>query len=250
MNKLLTLLAAAFLVLPTISAAEGDKPAGDQPKPAAEGDNNNGNRGRDGFMKRMIAENPELAGVDPNSPEGQEKIRAVMQKRMEAEAPRIRQRMAENQAAQHAELNKQFGMSPEEFDAIKPLLVRVENLRMQKGLVDNTGRPPGMGRGGPGGGPGGAAGGQRGRNNFFNPQVLLGDTPLEPTVQEIQDSGKALKSLLDDKQANATELAGAVAKLRKARQGFDAVFAKAQEELRAVLTPQQEAILVDNGTLD
>jgi Spy/CpxP family protein refolding chaperone len=242
MHKLLTLLAAATFTFSTVSA--GDAPAaGDQPKPpgaTAEGDQN---RGRDGFMRRMVEENPELQGVDLNSPEGQEKVRAIMAKRMEAEAPRIRQRMAENQAAQHAELNKALGMAPEEFDAIKPLLLRVENLRMQKGLVDNVGRPPGMGRGGTGGN-------NRGRNNFFNPQMLLGDTPLEPTVQEIQESGKALKALVDDKQANATELASAVAKLRKARQGFDAVFSKAQEELRAVLTPQQEAILVDNGTLD
>lgn len=244
MNKLLTLLAAATLALPTVIAAEGDAPpAGDQPRPQAAGGDNNGNRGRDGWQRRLVEENPELQGVDLQSPEGQEKLRAVMQKRMEAEAPRIRQRMAENQAAQHAELNKALGMAQEEFDAIKPLLVRVENLRMQKGLVDNVGRPPGMGgRGGPGG--------SNRNRGFFNPQMLLGDTQLEPTVQEIQDSGKALKALVDDKQANATELASAVAKLRKARQAFDAVFAKAQEELRAVLTPQQEAILVDNGTLD
>lgn len=244
MNKLLTLLAAAMLALPTLMAAEGDqpKPAGDQPKPPnAEGGDQN--RGREGWQRRLVEENPELQGVDLQSPEGQEKLRAVMQKRMEAEAPRIRQRMAENQAAQHAELNKALGMAQEEFDAIKPLLVRVENLRMQKGLIDNVGRPPGMGgRGGPGGS-------SRNRG-FFNPQMLLGDTQLDPTVQEIQDAGKALKALVDDKQANAAEMSSAVAKLRKARQGFDAVFAKAQEELRAVLTPQQEAILVDNGTLD
>jgi Spy/CpxP family protein refolding chaperone len=241
MNKLLTLLAAAFLALPTGFAGDAP-PAGDQPRPpTAEGGDNNRERGRDGFMRRLVEENPELQGVDLQSPEGQEKVRAIMAKRMEAEAPRIRQRMAENQAAQHAELNKALGMAPEEFDAIKPLLLRVENLRMQKGLVDNSGLRA-MGRGGPGGG-------QRGRN-AFNPQMLLGDTPLEPSVQEIQESGKALKALVDDKQANATELASAVARLRKARQGFDGVFAKAQEELRAVLTPQQEAILVDNGTLD
>ena len=242
MNKLLALVAAATLVLPTF-AAEGyqPKPAGDQPKPAAEGgDNANRDRGREGWQRRLVEENPELKGVDLESPEGREKLQAVMQKRMEAEAPRIRQRMAENQAAQHAELNKQLGMPTEEFDAIKPLLVRVENLRMQKGLIDNVGRPPGMG---------GRGGSNRSRG-FFNPQMLLGDTQLDPSVQEIQDAGKALKALIDDKQANATEMSSAVAKLRKARQGFDAVFAKAQEELRAVLTPQQEAILVDNGTLD
>lgn len=242
MNKLLTLLAAAFLALPSGFAGDAP-PAGDQPRPPTTEGGDNGNRGRDGFMRRLVEENPELQGVDLQSPEGQEKVRAIMAKRMEAEAPRIRQRMAENQAAQHAELNKALGMAPEEFDAIKPLLVRVENLRMQKGLIDNAGRPAGMGRGGPGGQRGG-------RNNFFNPQMLLGDTQLDPTVQEIQDSGKALKALVDDTQANATELASAVAKLRKARQAFDVVFAKAQEELRAVLTPQQEAILVDNATLD
>lgn len=243
MNKLLVLVAAAALTLPTFSA-EGDqpRPPGDQPRPpGAEGGDNNRERGREGWMRRLVEENPELKGVDLESPEGREKLQAVMQKRMEAEAPRIRQRMAENQAAQHAELNKQLAMAPEEFDAIKPLLVRVENLRMQKGLIDSNGRSMGMGRGGPGG--------NRGRG-FFNPQMLLGDTQLDPSVQEIQDASKALKALVDDKQANAAEMASAVAKLRKARQGFDAVMAKAQEELRSVLTPQQEAILVDNGTLD
>ena len=245
MNKLLTLLAATALALPTVYAGDAP-PAGDQPKPpglttgapAADGGDNR----RDGFMRRMVEENPELQGVDLQSPEGQEKVRAIMAKRMEAEAPKIRQRMAENQAAQHAELNKALGMATEEFDAIKPLLVRVENLRMQKGLVDNVGRSM-MGRGGPGGQRGG-------RNSFFNPQMLLGDTQLDPTVQEIQEAGKTLKALVEDKQANATELSSSVARLRKARQGFDGMFAKVQEELRAVLTPQQEAILVDNGTLD
>jgi Spy/CpxP family protein refolding chaperone len=241
MKKLLALFAAAIVALPTMSAGDAP-PAADQPRPpGAEGGDNNRERGREGWMRRLVEENPELKGVDLESPEGREKLQAVMQKRMEAEAPRIRQRLAENQAQQHAELNKALGMAPEEFDAVKPLLVRVENLRMQKSLIDSNGRSMGMGRGGPGG--------NRGRG-FFNPQMLLGDTQLDPSVQEIQDAGKALKVLVDDKQANATEMASAVARLRKARQGFDAVMAKAQEELRSVLTPQQEAVLVDNGTLD
>lgn len=241
MNKFLTVIAAAFLLLPTLSTFAGDAaPAGDKPKTSTEG--GDGNRGRDGFMRRMIAENPELEGVDPNSPEGQEKIRVVMQKRMEAEAPKIRQRMAENQATQHAELNKQMGMTQEDFDAIKPLLVVVENLRSQKGLVDNSAARSMVG--------GAFGGGNRGRNNFFNPQMLLGDTKLDPTVTEIQESAKALKALVDDNQANATELTSAVARLRKARDGFTAALDKAQKDLRAVLTPQQEAMLVDRGTLE
>jgi hypothetical protein len=135
-----------------------------------------------------------------------------------------------------------MGMTQEEFDAIKPLLVVVENLRSQKGLVDNSASRAMIG--------GAFGGGNRGRNNFFNPQMLLGDTQLDPTVTEIQEAVKALKALVDDKQANATELTSAVARLRKAREGFAAVLEKAQKDLRAVLTPQQEAMLVDRGTLE
>ena len=122
------------------------------------------------------------------------------------------------------------------------VLIIVENLRSQKGLVDNSAARSMVG--------GAFGGGNRGRNNFFNPQMLLGDTKLDPTVTEIQESAKALKALVDDKQANATELTSAVARLRKAREGFAAVLEKAQKDLRAVLTPQQEAMLVDRGTLE
>jgi hypothetical protein len=136
-------------------------------------------------------------------------------------------------------------MSEEEFKAIEPLLARVENLRMQKGLVDRSAGQMGMAMGGRRGGPGGGPGG-----GMFNPQLMLGDTPLEPTVKEIQDAVKALKTLIDDAQANANEIALAVVRVRKAREAFVGVLAKAQEELRGVLSPKQEAILVDRGTLD
>lgn len=201
---------------------------------------NRGNRG-DGFMQRMIAENPELKGVDPSTPEGQEKIRQAMQARMEKNAPQMRQRMAEQQAQQHAELKKTLGMTDEEFTAVEPLLTRVESLRLQRTLVDPAARP-GMGMMG-GGRRGGPMGG-------MDPKLILGDTPMEPTAQEIADAAKALKALVDDQQANANELAAATVRVRKAREAFQAVFAKAQEELRSVLSQRQEAVLVERSTLD
>lgn len=245
MKNALPLLLLAALTAPVLTA--GDAPPPTTTPGAAGAGNGDDNRNRNNWQRRLVADNPELQGVDLETPEGQEKLRQVMAKRMEAEAPRIRQRMAENQAAARAELNKQFGMSEEEFKAIEPLLARVENLRMQKGLVDRSAGQMGiqMGRGGPGGGRGGPGGGL-----FNNPQLLLGDTPLEPSVTEIQDAVKALKTLIDDAQANANELALAVVRVRKAREAFTAVLAKAQEELRGVLSPKQEAILVDRGTLD
>lgn len=241
MKNTLPFLLIAALAAPLLTAGDAPPPA-TTPGANAGGDNNN----RNNWQRRLIADNPELQGVDLESPEGQEKVRQVMAKRMEAEAPRIRQRMAENQAAARAELNKQFGMNEEEFKAIEPLLARVENLRMQKGLVDRSAGQMGMAMGGRRGGAGGAGG----PGGMFNPQLMLGDTPLEPSVKEIQDAVKALKTLIDDAQANANELALAVVRVRKAREAFVAILAKAQEELRAVLSPKQEAILVDRGTLD
>ncbi|MBA3939535.1 MAG: hypothetical protein H0X38_18955 [Planctomycetes bacterium] len=261
MKIALPILLLAMLAAPVLRAEDATPPAVTPPAtpaaaatpatPAAADANGNGGNRQNGFMRRMIADNPELKDVDPNTPEGQDKIREVMQKRMEANAPRIRQRMAEQQAATHTELNKQFAMTSEEFTAIEPLLTRVENLRMQKGLVDRSGGGR-QGRGGPGGfgGPGGPGGPGGFGGMTMNPQLMLGDTPMEPTVKDIMDAGKALKALVDDTQANAAETTAAIARVRKAREAFAAVLTKAQDDLRAVLSQRQEAILLDRGTLE
>lgn len=175
--------------------------------------------GGEGFA-RMVADNPELKGVDFSTPEGQEKVRQAMQVRM-------RQRMVEAQAAQHAELKKRFAMQDDEWTAIEPLLTKVETLRRQKSISDRTD----------------SFGGRRG-------MTMTNDTPIDPAAQEVQDAAKALKALLDDAQANANEMTTAVTRLRKAREAFQAVLVKAQEELRSVLTQRQEAILVDRGILE
>ena len=251
MKTSLSFLLIAALAAPLLTAGDAPPattpPASNPPGATAAGDAA-GNNGRNQWMKRMVADNPELKDVDLNTPEGQEKVRQVMQKKMEENAPRIRQRIAEQQATSHAELNKQLGMKDEEFKAIESLLTRVESLRMQRGLVDRASNPL-LARMGGGGGRGGA-GGPGGPGGFMSPQLLMGDTPLEPSAQETQDASKALKTLVDDAQANANELAATIARLRKAREAFTAVLNKAQDELRAVLSPRQEAILVERGTLD
>jgi Spy/CpxP family protein refolding chaperone len=80
--------------------------------------------------------------------------------------------------------------------------------------------------------------------------MLLGDTEMEPTVKEIQDAAKVLKTLTSDAQANETEIVTALARLRKARESFTTLLKTAQNELRSVLTAKQEAQLVERGTLD
>ncbi len=224
-----------------LGAAETVPPA--PPAPAggpAAGDNGMSDR----RLQRLIEENPELKGVDPKTPEGQEKIQQAMQKGMARGAEQMRKRMAENQTENHAKLRESFAMSAEEFSAIEPLLVRVESLRMQERVVN----PQGMMGGGRGRGPGGQGGPGGGAPDFA--KMLLGDTPLEPSTKEVQDATKALSSLLADAQANATEVAAALVRVRAARAALTAVVAKAQEDLRGVLTPRQEAVLVERGTLD
>jgi len=241
MFKLTHVLAIAALMAPTALYAEDAPPKNDKPK--GEEGNRGGDQGRGGgredFFKRMQEENPELKGVDMNSPEGQEKMREVMAKRMEKEAPKIRERIAEGKASSFAELNKKFGMAAEEFTAIQPLIERVENLQSQRGMVDVGTRS---------GSPFGDR--NRGGSSFFNPKMLLGDTELEPTVKAIEDAVKILKTLNADKQANETEVATALVNLRKAREAFLMMLKNAQNELRAVLTAKQESILVERGTLE
>lgn len=236
MRSIVPLILVTLCGAPLISAGDA-APAPAPAPPAAEG-----NAGPDGRMRRMIEQNPELQGVDPATPEGQEKIRQVMQKRMEANAPRMRERMAEGQAAARLETKKALALGDEEFAAIEPLLSRVETLRQHRNLVDRSavgGMMGGM-MGGRRGGPGGG----------MSPELILGDTPLDPAAAEIQAALKALKALVDDSQANATETDLALARVRKARETWQAAMTKAQADLRGVLTRRQEAMLVDRGTLE
>ncbi len=231
MRPILPILLAALACSPAIMA--GDAPPPPQPEAGASG--GPGGPGGD-RMRRMIEQNPELKGVDMNTPEGREKFAQVMGKQM-------RERMAEGQAAQRAELKKLIAMSDEEFAAILPLLERVETLRQHRMLVDRSASGLAMmpGRGG--------RGGQGGPGNM-DPKNLLGDTPLDPAAAEIQAALKALKALVDDAQANTTETDLALARVRKAREAWTTAMTKAQEELRAVLNRRQEAVLVDRGTIE
>ncbi len=238
MRLLLSALAATAL---TGSALAGDSetapppPAGPPPAEAPAIENS-----REANLKRLIAEHPELKGVDPSTPEGRERIQQVMQAKMAQNAPQIRERMAKQQAAQHAELKKALALGDAEFAAFDPLLSRVDSLKLQKNLVDRSAGPGGPGFPGRRGGPGGPG---------PDLKLLLGETPIDPTIQELQDSLKALKTLVENPQANAADATATLERVRKARATFDTTLGKAEEALRAVLKPHQEAILVERGIL-
>ena len=117
----------------------------------------------------------------------------------------------------------------DEWVAVKGLIQKVMDTRRAT--------MSGMGFGGRrngGGGPGGGDNGGRGGRGGFN------NTP-SPEAEDLQ---KAL-----DAKASPDELKAKMAKLRDSRKSKEAALAKAQEDLRKVLTVRQEATAVSMGLL-
>lgn len=181
---------------------------------------------------------------DAKNPESNAEIQKQIAKAMKDAQPKIQEQIRKSMDASRAKMREGLDLSAEELAAIEPLLARVERLRLQKSLLDGAhgpvGRPMRIGA------PGPVAGGLE----LDLQKTMLGDAAVEPSVQECQDARNALKSLLADGQANAAEVGAAMARIRKARTAFQSALDKAQAELKAVLTPRREALLMDRGILD
>ena len=118
----------------------------------------------------------------------------------------------------------------DEWSAISPLILKVVTLQ----LSQNAGLGNIFGRGGRGGGGGG--GGGRG-----GIAALLGGAP-DPAAD-------ALDAAVNGNAPVAT-LKTAMAGVRESRKRKQAEFAKAQADLKAVVSVRQEAYLVNAGILE
>jgi hypothetical protein len=116
-----------------------------------------------------------------------------------------------------------------EWTAVQGLIQKVMDARR----ATFSGMGFGGRRGGNNGG-GGDNGNRGGRGGFFN-------APPSPEAEDLQ---KAL-----DAKASPEELKAKLAKLRDARKSKEEALAKAQEDLRKVLTVRQEATAVSMGLL-
>ena len=118
-----------------------------------------------------------------------------------------------------------------EWGVIEERLTKVARMKMEAMFSAGMGMMGGMRRGGGENGPGG--GGFRGFASLF------------PTDPDVETLNKAVES-----NAPAAQIQSALSKLREARKQKQAELAKAQAELRSVLTTRQEAALVVAGMLD
>lgn len=132
----------------------------------------------------------------------------------------MRQRMMER-------MKEQLKASDEEFAVLQPKIEAVQTAQMEL----QVGRFGGMmgGRGGPGGGGGFGGGG-----------------PTSPVAEK----ARALGETLQNEGASADEVKSKLEALRQARTEAREKLTKAQNELKELLTPRQEAVLVVAGMLE
>ncbi|OHB76242.1 MAG: hypothetical protein A2Z25_05930 [Planctomycetes bacterium RBG_16_55_9] len=171
-----------------------------------------GQRGQAGGMQGPQGQGPGGRQFDP------EQMRQMMEQRMQ----------------------EALGATDQEWKVLGPRVMKVQDLSRQTGGGGRGMMMFGRGmRGGPGG-PG-APGGDRpgGRGMGTNRELT--------EVDKIQE---ALQTTLDNTSATPDQIKQELTKLRAAREKAKQELAKAQQDLRQVLTVRQEATLVLMGMLD
>jgi len=152
-------------------------------------------------------------------------------------------RMAEMQQRMMERWKETLGADDEAWKVIQPRLTKMMELNRQQGMGGGRGMMPfGMrGRGGDQG-PGGR-GGQQGDRPRFPGQE-------NRTPSEVEKAAEALNTTLENQSASADEIKQRLTALRAAREKAKTELAKAQQDLRQILTLRQEALLVSSGMLD
>lgn len=145
---------------------------------------------------------------------------------------RFEQRREEMRREQAQQMREELELTEEEFEAIQPMIERVQQLSGESMIA---GRNFFGGRGGPGGGRG------------FNP---FGTDDMSPQGKSLTEASDALRETLENQDATIDEVKSRLSSLRQARVAMQDALRQAREELRGFVTPRQEATLVLQGLLD
>ncbi|MEX0744674.1 MAG: hypothetical protein WD118_03655 [Phycisphaeraceae bacterium] len=174
---------------------------------------------------------PAERGERAQAERGQRGERAERGDRRERPSPeQMRERMEERRAAMAQRMQEQLGVNDDEWEAISPMVDRVRTLQME----DRAGGPgfAGRGRRGPGGFGGRAAEGE--------------ERELSPVAEASRD----LRETLGNEAATERDIQQRIEALRAARAEHEQRLTEARDELRSVLSPRQEAMLIVAGLLD
>jgi Spy/CpxP family protein refolding chaperone len=123
-------------------------------------------------------------------------------------------------------LKTEMGSTDDEWKALQP---KLDDL-MKASFATRTGGGFGRRGGGQGGG---------------------GTPPADnPDRTDLQKKGDALRTLLENKDADPKAIAAALKDLRDAKAAAKEALKKQQDGIKELLTARQEAVLVQNGLLD
>ncbi|MEM9414500.1 MAG: hypothetical protein AAGA29_03360 [Planctomycetota bacterium] len=166
---------------------------------------------------------------------GRQRFEEMSDEEREAMMEQMRERMAQWQQEQDEQMREDIGATEEEFEILLPKIDRVRQLTRERQMASGGG----FGRGGRGAG----RGGERGRN----PMADLFETSEEG--EALTEARTKLQEAVEA-EAIAADIKEALEAYRDARDAMDAAIAEAREDLRGLLTAQQEAYFVVNGMLD
>jgi len=144
---------------------------------------------------------------------------------------------AQMRAQYMTRLKEQLGANDDEWKVLEPKLTKVMDASR---AARSTG---GFGGGGFTGGR--TRGGDRGGNNG----APATPPPVDPNATPVQKASAELRAVVEKKDAAASEYTEKLAAYRAAREKAKTDQAAAEKELKEVLTPKQEAILVSSGTI-
>ncbi len=122
------------------------------------------------------------------------------------------------------QMKKDLGVSDEEFTAMQPRIEKVQNLRNE--MLAST------------------------MTLMYGNMMRMPTTQPDAKVSDLQEKTQALRKVVDNKDSKSQEIRDALAAYRDARAKARAEQEKAQKELKEILTPRQEAILVMKGLLE
>jgi hypothetical protein len=144
----------------------------------------------------------------------------------------------------HEQIKSSLGAGDEEWAKLRPGIEKVTQLQDQ--LRPPTGVGPGMGPPGMGVGPGMGMGPGAGRGPGSQPA----GEPGAPGGSGFAKKSEMLRAAVADKETSPAALAANLAAAREERKQVQAELKAAQEDLRKLLTPKQEAVLTVQGVLD